>query len=590
MFDAQPVDRREPEPHARPAAAASGGTADAAWRPLFDPAVLLMGVVRSRRIVLACGVAGALLGIVVAVMTPKIFAANSQLLIDPRDLKIVDRDLNQTGFSSEAALAIVENQMRIIGSGTVLNKVVDRLDLTADPEFNGTAAGGIPNPLSALRSLISSAGGNAGDPGYRRAVTVDNLARHVSVTRDGATFVVSVAATSLDGDKAARIANAVTTGYIETTGEFEAATVGRAADELGSRLDQMRSDVEEAERKVTDFKTTNGIVDAQGRLISDDEILKLNDQLSVARARLAELRARAESARSASVDQAIMGNLPEQVNSATLGQLRAQFATLNQEANRLGVRLGPRHPQRLAIQAQLDGARDQIAAELRRVNASVQVELSRAQDLETQLSARLAELKTRQGELGGDLVALRELERDASSRRAVYEAFLLRARETGEQQNINTANVSVISAATAPLRSSGTSRAVIAIAGLILGLAVGVMIGLARGAWTSLHGNAGWRAANTREAPAQPVATPRLDMPVARAPQVATTPVPKPSEFPRRSPAPVPAQASWPASVSRLSDGRPAPVHSEPVEDLKASLREFRDSVRQLAESRRRDA
>ena len=93
------------------------------------------------------------------------------------------------------------------------------------------------------------------------------------------------------------------------------------------------------------------------------------------------------------------------------------------------------------------GAREQIANELRRIVASVQTDLKRAVQQEQDLAARLAQLKVRSGDVNVDLVTLRELEREAAAKRAVYEGYLLRAKETGEQRDINTANMSVISQA-----------------------------------------------------------------------------------------------------------------------------------------------
>ena len=59
---------------------------------------------------------GAAIGIGVALSIPKKYQAYSELLIDPRDLKIVDRDLTQSGLPSDATLAIVENQVRVLTS------------------------------------------------------------------------------------------------------------------------------------------------------------------------------------------------------------------------------------------------------------------------------------------------------------------------------------------------------------------------------------------------------------------------------------------------------------------------------------------
>ncbi len=69
---------------------------------------------------------------------------------------------------------------------------------------------------------------------------------------------------------------------------------------------------------------------------------------------------------------------------------------------------------------------------------------------------------------------LRELEREATARRSVYEAFLLRSRETNEQEGLNTANVRVLSEARPPLDPAGTSRKLFVIAGLIAGFLAGL--------------------------------------------------------------------------------------------------------------------
>jgi len=65
--------------------------------------------------------------------------------------------------------------------------------------------------------------------------------------------------------------------------------------------------------------------------------------------------------------------------------------------------------------------------------------------------------------------------------RAVYEAFLVRARETGEQEQLDTKNIRIISRAETPLkRSSPPSSVVVALAALVLGAAAGSGIVLLR--------------------------------------------------------------------------------------------------------------
>ncbi len=545
-----------------------GAAADDRWKPLIDPMKVIGGVFRSKALIAAMTLLGALAGVAIALSTPKTYEAATELIIDPRDLKLTESDLTQTMIASDATLAIIENQMRVLTSGAVLNKVVDKLNLVRDPEFNGE--GGSPGPLAIVRSLLSGKdkADGADDEVRRRALAVNNLAESIKVERGGRTFVITVGARTHNADKSALIANTMTDVFFETYGQIQSETAGRATDELTARLDELRKGVEVAERKVGEFKATHDLVDAQGRLISDDELLKLNDQLSVARARTLELNARAASTKSIDVDAVLGGGLPEEVNSNTMADLRAQYATLKQEADRAAVRLGPRHPERIALDAQLAGARERIAAELRRIGSSLQVELRRAVQLEQELSARLARLKVRSGDVGNDLVSLRELEREAAAKRSVYEAFLLRARETSERRDINTANVSVISKAFPPLEPSGPSRSLIALAGMLLGFAAGVGLGGMRGAYESLRETADERRAAPRASRRPPLED--RDPPPAAA---AGPPL-------RTAGGTGPADARASASASASEDDQPS------IEEIRASLREFREAVEELAASR----
>jgi uncharacterized protein involved in exopolysaccharide biosynthesis len=494
---AQPVAAVAPEGHADPTTSEPG---DTTWRPLIDPAKVVSGIVRSRWLIAACALAGAVIGVLVAINTPKTYEAAAEMLADPRDLRLVERELTQGGVSNEATLALVENQVRLLTSGTVLGKVVDTLGLDKDPEFNGKAGGGIRAMISSVRSLLSSSSGVV-DEGRARALAITHLAQNLSVARGGRTFVIVVAMKTQDAKKSALIANTMTKVFLDTYGDLQSEAAGRAAGELTGKLDELRKSVEVAERKVETFKAEKDLIDAQGRLITDDEIVKLNEQLGVARARTLELTAKANSSRGVGVDDVLGGVAPEELSSAGMQELRAQYSALKGEADRVAVRLGPKHPQLQSIQAQLDGARAQIREELRRIVSAAQTELRRAVQLEQELSSRLAQLKVKQGDVSNDLVSLRELERDATAKRAVYESFLLRARETGEQQGINSANISIISQATPPLESLPPSRSTIVLMGTMAGLALGIGFGGLRGTLDGLQLRPGSRRRRAGVAP-----------------------------------------------------------------------------------------
>lgn len=620
---------------------------DEVWRPLIDPMALVNGVIRSKTIIAGTTLLGALAGVVIALSTPKHYVSWAELLVDPRNLQIVDRDLTGNGWlPSEATLSLIENQVRIMRSGPVMETVVDKLNLDSDPEFNGSGkALGIGGVLTSLHALLApSDGPTSGE--LRRAIAVENVAEAISIERTGKTFVIEISAKTRDPQKSALVANTLIDVYMAKSADLQSENAGRASGELGGRLETLRKEVGDAERRIEEYKATHDLIDAKGGLIGDDELIRLNDQLTAARARTLELNSRAASVRSLGVDAVINGGLPEQVSNGAMAQLRVQYSALAQEVAKAVVRLGPRHPERLALEAQLADARRGIDSELHRIVTSIQVELKRAVEFEQDLAARLAQLKARWATVSDRLIELREIERDAAAKRTVYESFLLRARETGEQESINTGNISVVSRAAPPLDPTGTSRAVTAILGTVLGFMAGIGIGMLRGAWAGLRRNAsipprppgrtapasrpippsgdGVRVARSAEPPAGPppmVAEPQAApaapamapaqpwiAPAAAGHPFASQPHfvvwPQPATYvpqPMMSPVPVWMQPQPAAIWSTPAMPQPLPVQPAPpepaaaqpatdrrMETLRRGLSDFRAAVEDLAAARGR--
>ena len=604
-----------PAPAEAPPLEGPSGAGSQPWEPMIEPIEVVRGIARSKLLIATTTLVGALAGVAVALSTPKMYQAWTEMIVDPRNLKLTERELTDSGLPWDATLTLVENQVRVLTSGSVLTKVVDKLDLANDPEFNGGGSGGFGQLMPRGDAPAAPSG-----PDRRHVLAVDNLFRALTIDRGSKSFVVSIGAKTQNADKSALIANTMTEVFIQTHGEMQAGTAGRATDELNARLEELRKQVEAAERKVESFKAENDLIDAQGRLITDDEIQRVNEQLTGARARTLELNARAATTRSVNVESALSGALPEAVASAAITELRAQYATLTQEADRLSVKLGPRHPERLAVDAQIAGARERIAAELRRVVASIQIELRRAVQTEQELAARLAQLKVRQGEVSNELVTLRELDRDVTAKRAVYESFLLRARETGEQKDINPTNVTIISRASPPLESTGPKRSTIAIAGMLLGFAAGVGLGGMRGAYTSLRTLGDRRSRRRFESVA--VAQPGLllDNDVATAPQMVEAAQTRPTGVMRhdehRSTALAPESVSdgerWGEETApdlrphahaapdlvgsaqrdsqqqHISAAAPRPASQCQIDEISESLREVRKELNLLRERRAR--
>jgi hypothetical protein len=144
------------------------------------------------------------------------------------------------------------------------------------------------------------------------------------------------------------------------------------------------------------------------------------------------------------------------------------------------------HPDLKTAGNESESLRSSIDTEIKRIRSAIQTELRRAVQTEQALAGRLAELKAKLANSGDALVKLREIEREAASARTVYEQFLLRAQETGEQGTIDSANVKRTNIAKPSEDPVSTSRKLIALGGILGGFLLGLGLAILSGIWEAL--------------------------------------------------------------------------------------------------------
>lgn len=395
-------------------------------------------------------VCGALLAF--ALLTTPLYTASTQILIDPRDRRVLQTEVTSTGLGGDTAL--VESQVRLITSDAILRRVVVELQLAADAEFNRDAASD-PDPMARV---------------------VERLGRRVSVRRADRTYIIDVRATSRDAYKAARIANAVAAAYLADQAEAAQTTTRRATSALTSRLDELRENLRRAEQAAQDFRRSNNIVGTQGATVTEQQLSEINQRLVLARARAAEAQARVDAVtrvmgRNGAVDP---GSISDALASNVVTALRAQFAEISRRESELANQLGPRHPTVLDVRSQLTNIRRLIGEEIGRIAESARTDLSVARAAEQSLQRDLDRLQQRTLETNQSQIRLRELEREVDAARQLYEAFLTRSLQTSEQERMDLVNARIIAPAAVPDRPSFPPRLILLAAGLVGGLGLGV--------------------------------------------------------------------------------------------------------------------
>lgn len=419
-------------------------------------------------------------GVVYVFTTPPRFTATATMLIDTQNAHLF-----QQASASDLAMGIdsgmVESQVEIIKSETIALAVIKKLNLIRDPEFIGPGGGLIGTFFSVVGNLFGANEPSSDFELTRRAL--GTFESRLDVRRVGLTYVIAISFQSLDPDRAAQIANAVSNAYIDDQLEAKYQTTRRAGTWLQERLHELREQASLAEEAVVAFKNKNDMVDAGGRTINEQQLAELNSQLVLARARTADARARVDRVQavltSNSPEAVVDATVADSLNSTVISSLRTQYLTLAARYEDWVPRYGINHLAVVNLRNQMQEIQDSIRNELQRIAETYKSDLEIAKQREDSVQKQLDQAVSRSQVTNEAQVALRELESNAESYQALYDNFLQRYMESVQQQSFPITDARVISWATRPLSKSHPRTPLVLAMATMLGLALGI----AAGAW-----------------------------------------------------------------------------------------------------------
>ncbi len=440
-----------------------------------DPDELSVGAVldtvrRHAKLILATTVAFIIGALLLNSYLPKSYQSQTRVLIDPRGLQVVDKGVTPGPGGNELNITLVESEMRIISSDAVLGRVVKKLNLANDPEFNDSKPG-----LFSFLSFESADTAASKEDAVARASqrALSNLRDQVEVDRTSKSFIVDVMASAQTREKAQRIVATIADEYIAERIESRSGTAARASKTLTSSLDELRKRVEKGEQAVEKYKRDNDIVGASGQLVNEQQLAELNTQLGAARAEATRARGRLEQVNRLRNSGLGAEATLEAIQSPTIAALRSRLADIQRREAALSVSLLPSHPRMLEVRNESRSARRQLDNELARIATTARLDAERAESTETTLTENLQKQKSVASNTNEKSVRLRELEREVEANRSVYNAFLTRSRELSEETRVDSSVAEVISPANRPNKPQ-RSTSILLLLSTLAGLGAGL--------------------------------------------------------------------------------------------------------------------
>jgi succinoglycan biosynthesis transport protein ExoP len=415
------------------------------------------------------------LTLLVVLMMPPLYTATAQVYLQPRKEKILGSDQIITEMNLETGN--VDSQLAVIESTNLLRRVVEKEKLFDDPEFSKD--GGLWALFIGLFKADDDVEAKSKEeipPQILR--TIVSLREALGVERIKRTYVLAISVTSKDRIKAARLANAVAKAFVDDQVEARYEVAKHASVWLAERLEELRQQVRKSEEEVAAFRREHDLVatSSEGNTtISDQQLSELNGKLIVARADVAEKRAKYEQVRRVIERGGDIQGIPDAVRSPAIASLREQQAEVARKEADLASRYGSRHPILVNARAERRDIDRSIAAEVQRILLNLRNDFEVAEAREKSLVVSVDEVTGKTGIDNNVGVHLRELERTNAANKAIFENFLSRAKITQEQSSLEEREARVISPATKPTKPSSPKK------GLALGLAsvIGIFMGIA---------------------------------------------------------------------------------------------------------------
>jgi polysaccharide biosynthesis transport protein len=404
-----------------------------------------------------------LLGFLFLTLIPNSYTATSSVLIDRRKVEVTDVSSVLSGLPADSAS--VDTEVQVLKSPQLVARVVKRLKLDQNPEFNKTlqTPGMMQSAAAWVKSLTSPAKKASGSP--VDAVTA-NVIENLDVTRRGLTYVIGVSFKSESPKVSADVANAVSEEYLAAQVNEKRAAAQEAQGYLSSRLSGLGADVQGKEAAAEALRARAGLSNSNNTASFDEQVIQdISRQSVTLSSELADKRARLAAALGARNNPSA---LPAVLESNTIRDLKVQRGAALAKNLEISSRYGPLHPETAKAREQLVQIDREMASEMRQIVAGLSNDVNAAQSRLGTINSALNRQQRAAVSTSRDTARVSQIEREAMASRTIYEDFLKRSKETSASVDLAKADGAIISRAVYSNSPSSPNRLLLL---LLIGIA-----------------------------------------------------------------------------------------------------------------------
>lgn len=407
---------------------------------------------------------------------PKVYAAQTSLIIDAKEPRFLDNQIQDVNSDSTSAYwanrEYIETQTKIITSRAVAQRVVEKLGLNTDPEF--------------LRLTRLPEAQRAEAMQRMDAVSMVQGRIKVEPLKDSRVTLIKIE--DSDANRAALLANEVAQAYIDESLSQKLKMTENASKWLDERRDSLNDSARASElalyafRKQSDMLSTS--IDDRANMVSA-RLSATSNALTEVQLKIAGHRARVAAIRNVqqtkgSDDSMWAEALPAARENLTLQKLKDRMLSLRTECTELQSRYLSEHPKLMECKDKLALVEKDFQRELSNLVVGTEAELREAVEKERNLHALFTEAKNEAFEVEKKKLELDRLKQESDNAKRQYESVFKRLKDIELSGLLRTSNVRVLDPARpnpAPVRPNVPQSILLGIvAGLVAGLGLALLL------------------------------------------------------------------------------------------------------------------
>jgi capsular exopolysaccharide synthesis family protein len=422
------------------------------WRVVSEWRWLILGMV-------VTAVAGA---IIVTLLTTPLYRATAVLELNPPQVEVMEDETESRFRGAGDEFTFLSTQYGLLRSRNLAERVAQELNLASNGD------------------IVSQ----EGDRASRQKAAAGMLVGNFSVNPVPESRLVEISFSSPSPQLAAQVTNSFADNFINSNLERRYESSSYARDFLQRQIGKVKGELERSERQLVAYAQRQGIINtASGgqekgggsdtNSLQGASLVALNSELAAAQTRRIAAEQKYRQGRSIGSSEVATGT----------SAMRQQLAGLQAEYEEKLTSFKPDYPDMVRLRSRIESLQQGIRREAGTVGGA------RVGTLQAEYQAALAEERSIQGkvdQLKGAVLNLRNrsidyniLQRDVDANRTMYEGLLERYKKIGIAGGIGTNLVSVVDRAEVPGGPYKPNLILNLLAGLGIGLVLGVASALA---------------------------------------------------------------------------------------------------------------